>query len=307
MPPGLGGDAVPAVPDPSATVTEIDGRRLRLTHLDRVYYPETGWTKAAVLQYYLKAAPLLLPHLAGRPASFLRLPEGVAGERFWAKRVPPGAPDWLTTLEVEHRAETLRHVVVADLPTLLWAANLGALEIHVPQWRHDPEEHDRLIVDLDPGPGTTIVDCCTVALLARRELAADGLTAWPKTSGGKGLHLLVPLRPVPERAATDYARRLAARLRAHRPDLVVDRMDRSLRDGRVFVDWSQNSSAKTTAAPYSLRAGPTPAVSVPFTWTAVRNCRSPEDLRLTPEQVLARPRDPMAGLTDPGKAGELPG
>ncbi|MFB7665494.1 non-homologous end-joining DNA ligase [Kitasatospora sp. NPDC056138] len=295
-----------AAPDPTATVTEIEGRRLRLTHLDRVYYPGTGWTKAAALQYYLRIAPLLLPHLAGRPASFLRLPEGVTGEGFWAKRVPPGAPDWLTTLDVEHREETLRHVVVADLPTLLWVANLGALEIHVPQWRHTPAEHDRLIVDLDPGPGTTIVDCCAVALLARRELAADGLRAWPKTSGGKGLHLLVPLRPVPERAAADYARRLAARLRAHRPDLVVDRMDRSLRTGRVFVDWSQNSSAKTTAAPYSLRAGPRPAVSAPLTWTAVRNCRRPEDLWLTPEQVLARSRDPMSGLPTPAEAGELP-
>ncbi|MDH6576139.1 non-homologous end-joining DNA ligase [Kitasatospora sp. MAP5-34] len=296
---------MPAVSDPTATVTEIDGRRLRLTHLDRVLYPQTGWTKAAALRYYALVAPWLLPHLAGRPASFLRFPAGVDGQRFWAKNVPGGAPDWLTTLDVTHREGELRQVVVADLPTLLWAANLGALELHVPQWQHTPAEHDRLIIDLDPGPGTTLVDCCAVALLARRELRADGLTAWPKTSGGKGLHLLVPLRPAPERVATDYARQLAARLRAAHPELVVDRMDKSLRTGRVFVDWSQNSSAKTTAAPYSLRAGPRPGVSAPLTWTEVAACRSPDDLAYTPERVAARESDPMAGLTDPANLGEL--
>lgn len=295
-----------AAADPTATVTEIEGRRLRLTHLDRVLYPRTGWTKAAALQYYAQVAPRLLPHLADRPTSFLRFPAGVDGQQFWAKNVPPGAPDWLTTLDVTHREGEMRQVVVADLPTLLWAANLGALELHVPQWRHRPAEHDRLIIDLDPGPGTTLVNCCAVALLARRELEADGLGAWPKTSGGKGLHLLVPLRPAPERAATDYARRLAARLRAAHPELVVDRMDKSLRAGHVFVDWSQNASAKTTAAPYSLRAGATPGVSAPLDWSEVAACRDPDDLAFTPEQVAARSTDPMAALTDPAAWGELP-
>jgi len=297
---------VPSLSDPTETVTEIEGRRLRLTHLDKVLYPEAGWTKAAAVHYYAQVAPLLLPHLAGRPASFLRFPEGVEGQRFWAKRVPPGAPDWVTSLDVTHKEETIRHVVVADLPTLLWAANLGALELHVPQWQHDPAQHDRLIIDLDPGPGATVVDCCAVALLARKELQADGLTAWPKTSGVKGLHLLVPIRPAPEREATAYARRLAGRLRAANPALIVDRMDKSLRARRVFVDWSQNNSAKTTVAPYSLRAGPRPTVSAPVTWTAVRSCRRPEELVLTPEQVSARTRDPMADLTDPKKHGALP-
>ncbi|GAA2150836.1 non-homologous end-joining DNA ligase [Kitasatospora kazusensis] len=296
---------MPAVSDPTATVTEIEGRRLRLTHLDRVLYPETGWTKAAALRYYALVAPRLLPHLAGRPASFLRFPAGVDGPRFWAKNVPGGAPDWLTTLDVTHREGEMRQVVVADLPTLLWAANLGALELHVPQWRHTPAEHDRLVIDLDPGPGATLVDCCAVALLARRELAADGLTAWPKTSGAKGLHLLVPLRPAPERAAADYARGLAARLRAAHPELVVDRMDKALRAGRVFVDWSQNSSAKTTAAPYSLRAGRRPGVSAPLTWTEVAACRRPDDLAFTPERAARPGADPMAGLTDPANAGAL--
>ncbi|BFV60164.1 non-homologous end-joining DNA ligase [Kitasatospora sp. CMC57] len=292
---------------PEVTLTEVEGRRLRLTHLEKVLYPETGWTKAAAVHYYANIAPRLLPHLAGRPASFLRFPEGVQGQRFWAKRVPAGAPDWLSTLDVRHREETLRHVVVADLPTLVWAANLGALELHVPQWQSDPAEHDRLIIDLDPGPGASIVECCTVALAARRALAADGLTAWAKTSGSKGLHLLVPLRPTPEDLATGYARHLAMRLRKADPELVVDRMDKSLRRNKVFVDWSQNTSAKTTVAPYSIRAGDRPMVSTPVSWTAVRDCRRPEELEFTPEQVLGRRRDPMADLADPRHWGQLPG
>lgn len=297
---------MPEAPVPEVSLTEVEGRRLRLTHLDKTLYPGTGWTKAAAVHYYATVAPRLLPHLAGRPASFLRFPEGVQGQRFWAKRVPAGAPDWLTTLDVEHREETLRHVVVADLPTLVWAANLGALELHVPQWQYDPAEHDRLIIDLDPGPGTSIVDCCTVALAARRLLAADGLKSWAKTSGSKGLHLTVPLYPTPERAATGYARRLAMRLRTENPALVVDRMDKSLRRDRVFVDWSQNTSAKTTVAPYSLRAGDRPLVSTPVPWTAVLACRRPEELEFTPEQVLARRRDPMADLGEPRHRGRLP-
>ncbi|MER5636127.1 non-homologous end-joining DNA ligase [Kitasatospora sp. NPDC002227] len=291
--------------DPTATVTEIDGRRLKLTHLDRVLYPATGWTKAAALRYYALVAPLLLPHLAGRPASFLRFPAGVSEQRFWAKNVPQGAPEWLTTLQVTHREGEMEQVVVADLATLIWAANLGALELHVPQWRQDPAEHDRLVIDLDPGPGVTAVECCAVALLARELLVADGLTAWPKTSGAKGLHLLVPLRPTPARQVNDYARELAARLRRSHPQLVVDRMEKRLRAGRVFVDWSQNNSAKTTAAPYSLRAGDAPGVSTPLEWTELAACRRPEELVFTPEEVAQRSEDPWHGVLEEANWGEL--
>ncbi|WP_035792300.1 non-homologous end-joining DNA ligase [Kitasatospora mediocidica] len=297
------------MPDPNATVTEVDGRRLRLTHLERVLYPRTGFSKAAVLHYYAQVGPAMLPHLRDRPASFLRLPEGVEGERFWAKRVPPGAPDWVRGLDVEHHRETLHQVVVADLPTLLWAANLSCLEIHVPQWRLAPQTHDRLIVDLDPGPGTSVVQCCAVALAARELLAQDGLRAWPKTTGSKGLHLTVPLVETPADRVGDYARELARRLRLALPELVVDRMAKQLRAGRVFVDWSQNSSAKTTAAAYSLRAGAEPGVSTPLAWPEVESCGRPEELAFTPDHVTARVRehgDLQAALTEPATAGTLP-
>ncbi|PYC75862.1 ATP-dependent DNA ligase [Streptomyces tateyamensis] len=295
------------MPDPTATVTEVQGRRLRLTHLDRELYPGTGFTKAALLRYYTLVAPAMLPQLAGRPASFLRLPEGVTGQRFWAKRVPPGAPDWVPELTVTHRQEDLRQVVVADLPTLLWAANLGCLEIHTPQWRDDPARHDRLIVDLDPGEGTSVLECCVVALAARELLAADGLTAWPKTTGSKGLHLSVPLPPTPAEQVTGYARELARRLRRALPELVVDQMAKELRPGRVFVDWSQNNSAKNTVAAYSLRAGPTPTAATPVGWAELTACRRPGDLVFTPDQVTAR----LAGTGDlhaglPGSAAPLP-
>ncbi|MFE9423918.1 non-homologous end-joining DNA ligase [Kitasatospora sp. NPDC006697] len=297
------------MPDPTATVTEVAGRRLRLTHLDRVLYPGTGFTKAALLHYYTRVAPAMLRQLAGRPASFLRLPEGVDGQRFWAKRVPPGSPDWVPRLAVTHRTETMPQVVVDDLPTLLWAANLGCLEFHVPQWRTDPATHDRLIIDLDPGEGTGLLECCVVALTARHLLAEDGLTAFPKTTGSKGLHLSVPLQPAPAEAAGEYARALARRLRRALPELVVDQMAKELRPGRVFVDWSQNNSAKTTVAAYSLRARPAPAVSAPLGWPELAAARRPEDLVFTPDAVaqrLAADGDPHAGLADPGLAGRLP-
>ncbi|MFF7633419.1 non-homologous end-joining DNA ligase [Kitasatospora sp. NPDC008050] len=297
------------MPDPTATVTEVAGRRLRLTHLDRVLYPRTGYTKAAVLRYYTLVAPAMLPQLAGRPASFLRLPEGVEGQRFWAKRVPPGAPEWVAALLVNHGHETLRQTVVDDLPTLLWAANLGCLEFHVPQWRAEPRSHDRLIIDLDPGEGTSVVECCQVALAARELLAADGLRCWPKTTGSKGLHLSVPLLPTPAERVTRYARDLARRLRRALPELVVDQMAKQLRTGRVFVDWSQNNSAKTTVAAYSLRARPEPTVSAPLEWREVTECRRADQLVLTADQVARRLRetgDPHAGLADPAEAGELP-
>ncbi|WP_327070352.1 non-homologous end-joining DNA ligase [Kitasatospora sp. NBC_01302] len=297
------------MPDPTATVTEVAGRRLRLTHLDRVLYPRTGYTKAAVLRYYTLVAPAMLPQLAGRPASFLRLPEGVEGQHFWAKRVPPGAPAWVTALEVRHRQETMRQAVVADLPTLLWAANLGCLEFHVPQWRAEPDTHDRLIIDLDPGEGTSVVECCRVALAARELLAADGLDCWPKTTGSKGLHLSVPLVPAPAERVRHYARDLAGRLRRALPELVVDQMTKRLRTGRVFVDWSQNNSAKTTVAAYSLRARPEPTVSAPLDWREVTECRRPEQLVFTADQVVARltgTGDPHAGLNDPARAHQLP-
>ncbi|WP_034091950.1 non-homologous end-joining DNA ligase [Streptacidiphilus albus] len=293
------------------TVVEVDGHRLTLSHLDRLLYPATGTSKAAVLHYYARAAVAMLPHLAGRPASFLRCPEGVTGERFWAKNVPPGAPDWVTTADVAQHAKTMRQVVVADLATLTWAANLAALEMHVPQWTagKGPDAHDRLVVDLDPGEGCDVTHCCAVALRVRELLAADGLRAWAKTSGGKGLHLYAPVVDATAEQVGDYARRLAQRLEQDHPDTVVSRMAKALRPGKVFIDHSQNASSKTTACAYTLRATTRPAVSTPVSWEEVEDCVAAEQFAFTPEQVVERIDrygDLLAGLLDPAAAGRLP-
>lgn len=291
------------------TAVDVEGRRVVLTHLDRVLYPEAGFTKAAVLQYYSQVAPLLLPHLVNRPVSLLRCPEGVTGERFWAKRLPAGAPDWVRTLEVAGHKGAMHQPVITDLATLTWAANLNALEIHAPQWRTAPDRHDRLIIDLDPGEGTGMVHCCAAALAAKAELAEDGLDAWPKTSGSKGLHLVVPLRPAPAEQVNAYAKQVAQRLKSAYPELIVNRMNRDLRQGRVFVDWSQNASAKTTVVPYSLRALAAPTASTPLTWAEVAAAGEPGQLSFTADQVLdriARHGDLMAPLLDPDRWQDLP-
>ena len=291
------------------TVVDVDGRRVSLSHLDRVMYPGTGTTKAAVLHYYTQVAPVLLPHLAHRPASFLRCPEGVDGERFWAKSVPRGTPDWVPVLDVPLHTKVLRQVVVGDLPTLMWAGNLACLELHTPQWQHSPDLHDRLVVDLDPGEGTGMPHTCAAALAVREALAEDGLRAWPKTSGSKGLHLTAPLRPAPAEAVGAYARELARRLRVRYPQLITDTMHRDARSGLTFLDWSQNSSTKTTAAPYSLRALAAPTVSTPLSWQEVADCREPDGLRFTADQVVRRVEeqgDLMAPLLDPDTWQDLP-
>ncbi|GAB2622054.1 non-homologous end-joining DNA ligase [Streptomyces capparidis] len=291
---------------PQRTVTTVDGRRLVLTNLDKVLWPATGTTKAEALHYYARIAPVMLPHVRHRAASFLRFPDGVDGERFYTKQPPQGVPSWVPTVEVPASEGPRRHVSVDDLPSLMAMANLAALEIHVPQWCDgDPDTHDRLVVDLDPGPGVGMVECCRVALLLREELAEEGIEVWAKTSGAKGLHLYAPLDAWPAAPAVDRARDLARRLEAAHPDLVVHRMAKALRPGKVFVDWSQNASAKTTAAPYTLRARPEPAVSAPVGWDEVASCTRPEQLVFTPEQVVARAErhgDLLAGLLDPERA-----
>ncbi|MGA5702900.1 non-homologous end-joining DNA ligase [Peterkaempfera bronchialis] len=297
---------------PDRIATTVDGRPLALSNLEKVLWPATGFTKGEALHYYALAAPVLLPHLRRRPASFVRFPDGVEGERFYIKHPPPGLPDWAPTVEVSGKDGSRRQVVVDDVPTLMALANLGALELHVPQWTADggPDAHDRLVVDLDPGPGAGLPECCRVACLVREALAEDGLECWVKTSGSKGLHLYAPLVPAPGRLVSGYAKAVAQRLEADHPALVLSRMARHLRPGKVFVDWSQNASAKTTAAPYTLRARRTPTVSTPVTWEEVARCTRPEQLAFTPGQVLARVErdgDPFASLTDPARARPLPG
>ncbi|MEW1545276.1 non-homologous end-joining DNA ligase [Streptomyces tsukubensis] len=288
-------------------ITEVAGRRITLSNLDKVIHPATGTTKGELLHYYAVTADTMLPHLRDRPVSFLRYPDGPAGQRFFTKNPPPGTPSWVRTAAVPHSDDPgARQIVVDDLASLVWAANL-VVEFHTPQWRAGaPGIADRLVFDLDPGAPATVVECCEVALWLRGRLAADGLTAGVKTSGSKGLHLLVPLAPTPSSEVSAYAKQLATEGAEALPGLVVHRMTRALRPGKVFVDHSQNAAAKTTAAPYTLRARPEPAVSAPVTWEEVAERR---ELAFGFAEIgprLERYGDLLAPLLDPAAARPLP-
>ncbi|MFE5187132.1 non-homologous end-joining DNA ligase [Streptomyces sp. NPDC056628] len=290
-------------------ITEVEGRRLALSNLEKVLYPATGFTKGEVLHYYATTAPVLLPHLRDRPVSFLRYPDGPDGQLFFAKNVPPGTPGWVTTAEVPRVEGPARMVLVQDLASLMWAANL-VTEFHTPQWViAAPGEADRLVFDLDPGAPASVVECCEVALWLRERLAADGIEAYAKTSGSKGLHLSAAVRPVTSERATEYAKELAVEAERAMPRLVVHRMTKSLRPGKVFVDWSQNAARKTTAAPYTLRARAEPLVSAPVTWEEVAECSSPRSLTFLAPDLAPRLQDfgdLMAPLLDPKATTGLP-
>ena len=276
----------------------VGGRRLRVSNLDKVLYPATGFSKGEVIDYYTRVAPVLLPHLKNRPLTLKRYPHGVGGEFFYAKNVPAGAPSWVRTVKLpspgsSKNRDEVEYVVADELATLVWTANLAALELHAPMWRlnagHEPAPPDLMVFDLDPGAPATIVECCRVAELVRQVLDADGLSALPKTSGSKGLQLYVPLRPDrPWKDVHQYARRLAERLEHEHPELVVSSMKKALRGGKVLVDWSQNNAAKTTVVVYSLRARERPTVSTPVSWGEVESCRKPDDLVFLSGDVLER-------------------
>ncbi|WP_328978236.1 non-homologous end-joining DNA ligase [Streptomyces canus] len=290
-------------------ITEVEGRRLALSNLEKVLYPATGFTKGEVLHYYATTAEVLLPHLRDRPVSFLRYPDGPEGQVFFTKNVPPGTPDWVTTAEVPRSEGPARMVLVQDLASLMWAANL-VTEFHTHQWPiGTPDEADRLVLDLDPGPPATIVECCEVALWLRERLAADGVEAYPKTAGSKGLHLLAAVRGASSDQVSEYAKQLAVEAERAMPRLALHRMTRNLRPGKVFVDWSQNAARKTTATPYTLRARTRPLVSAPVTWTEVEKCGTPA--RLSFEAPDMGPRlqdygDLLAPLLDRERAAALP-
>jgi bifunctional non-homologous end joining protein LigD len=295
------------------STVEVDGRRLSLSNLDKVLYPD-GFSKGEVVDYYARIAPALLPHVVDRPMSFQRFPDGTDKKGFFAKNAPKGTPEWVRTVELPAPGssmdrETLDYVIVDDLPTLVWAANLAALELHVPQWTVGPRggvrEPDRLVLDLDPGEPATAVQCAEVALLLRELVEADGLRPLVKSSGSKGLQVYAAVQPVSDRRTSDYARHLAQRLEKSHPRLVVSQMRKDLRGGKVFVDWSQNNAAKTTVAPYALRARPEPWVSTPLSWAEVEACRSPEDVRFRAEQVLERVAE-LGDLFAPLLEGEAP-
>ena len=303
----------------STVPVEVDGRTLRLSNLDKVLYPDVGLTKGEVIHYYTEVAPVLLPHLSGRPLTVKRYPNGVDGPFFFEKNVSRGKPDWVRTVVLPAPGSTknrdeIEYVLVEDLATLVWLANLAALELHTPQWKVGPRGGvrgaDQLVLDLDPGPPATVVECCRVALLLRELLEADGLTPVAKTSGSKGLQVYAAVAETPAERTSEYAHELARRLEAEHPDLVVSRMTKSLRPNKVLVDWSQNNSAKTTVSVYSLRARPTATVSTPVTWDEVAATADGEaPLVFTHADVLERIADGdlFAPLLAPGRRPKLPG
>lgn len=281
----------------------IGGRRLRLSNLDKVLYPETGTTKGEVIDYYSRIAPRLLPHVAERPVTRKRWPDGVGtdsdpGEPFFAKALEPGAPAWVRRFPIDHSSGAKDYPLVDDLPTLVYLAQVASLELHVPQWRFssdgERQNPDRLVLDLDPGPGVGLAECAEVARWARVILQDIGLDPLPVTSGSKGIHLYAHLdgRQSSE-AASAIAKELARAIEADHPDLVVSQMSKSARPGRVFIDWSQNNGSKTTIAPYSLRGRSRPTVAAPRTWDELDD---PGLAHLLFDEVLERAGDPLAPL-----------
>jgi bifunctional non-homologous end joining protein LigD len=275
---------------------EVDGRPVSLTNLDRMIY-SNGVTKAEVVDYYLAVADVLLPHLADRPLTLVRYPEGVDAGGFFVKNAPAGTPGWVRTSRQTTSDGTIEHVVVDSRATLVWLANLSALELHIPLWKVRPEdgrgeqeraECDRLVVDLDPGRGAGIAECATLAMALREALADDGLAAVPKTTGGSGLHLMVPIRPAPVDPVVAYVRRLAEALAAAAPEMATSKIGEAHRSGRVLLDWRQNVYRATTVAPYSLRAGPEPTVSTPVTWDEIAAASAGMELQFGPDAVRKR-------------------
>jgi bifunctional non-homologous end joining protein LigD len=272
------------------TEVRIEGRRLRLSNLDKVLYPEAGFTKAQVVDYYARIGPVMLPHLAGRAVTLVRWPDGVDGPSFFEKRCPPHHPEWVRTARVD---EDLTQCLLDDLPSLVWVANLAALELHTLQARAaDPDHPTSMVFDLDPGAPADLVDCCRVGLELRGLLEELGLESVVKTSGSKGLHLAVPLNtPVNAGETKAFARALGGLLAQRDPRRVTVLMKKEQRGGRVFVDWSQNDRHKTTVCAYSLRARARPTVSMPLTWDEVSDAvdaGDPEVLAFDAAAALSR-------------------
>ncbi|RLV49864.1 ATP-dependent DNA ligase [Nocardioides mangrovicus] len=281
---------------------EVDGRTLKISNLDKVLYPRTGTTKGEVLHYYAQVAPVLLPHLADRAVTRIRWPHGVEESSFFEKNAPAGAPSWLRTAKVpttgsrsaSGQADTLRFPIVDGLAALTYLVNLASLELHVHQWtvgrNGQPRNPDRLVIDLDPGEGAGTGECAEVALIVRDRLAADGLTAYPVTSGSKGIHLYAAVdlgNPDDVRA---WVHEIAQELEKQHPALMLSSMTKSRRSGKVFLDWSQNAGSKTTVSPYSLRGRERPTVAAPRTWAEIEaGADDPLELeQLRYEEVLER-------------------
>ncbi|GAA3605554.1 hypothetical protein GCM10022199_06800 [Marihabitans asiaticum] len=278
------------MPDPQVTRVEVEGRRLRLTSLDKVMYPATETTKGELLSYYAGVGATLLAHLADRPVTRVRFPHGVEDASFFEKNVPSGAPSWLDRV----RLDDVTYPLVRDLAQLTYLVNLNSIELHVPQWRvidGEPVNPDRLVIDLDPGAPAGLHECAQVALLLRERLGALGMQLYPVTSGSKGMQLYAALGgDLTSAQVRDLAQQLAQEMTATRPDLVLWKMTKTLRPGKVFLDWSQNVAAKTTICPYSMRGREDPWVAAPRTWDEIEaGSEDPDALvQLDHTEVLAR-------------------
>jgi len=279
----------------NSPAVEVGGKRLNLSNLDKVLYRSTGFTKGQVIDYYARIAPALLPHLAGRPVTMKRYPDGVDGEYFYEKNAPKHRPDWVKTAPIwsRHNRRHINYLLVEDLPTLTWLANLASLEIHPSlALATDIDCPTMMVFDLDPGPPANIVQCAQVGLWLREIFEYWGLESFPKTSGSKGLQVYIPLNtPTTYDVTKPFAHALARLLEHDHPKMVVSDMKKELRKGKVLVDWSQNDEHKTTVSVYSLRARERPTISTPVTWEEVEQTLKKKDASLLvfeASQVLQR-------------------
>ncbi len=294
----------------SEVVTRVGDRTLTLTNLDKVLYPATGYTKAEVINYYLQIAPTMLPYITDRALTRLRFPDGIGNDRFsfYEKNAPMGTPSWVRRVQVGTSDGIIDYVVADDQPTLVWLANLAALELHVPQWtigsaksgragvvdlpELDPRRGEplanRVVVDLDPGAGMSIVESARAALIVAARMAEDGLIPVPQTSGSKGIQVYAAVAPARSKDVWSYVKHLNATLAKAYPDFFIATMSVEQRAGRIYVDYNQNLAARNTIAPYSMRGRELPSVATPVTWDELGGVRAADDLRFAPEQVLDR-------------------
>jgi len=293
-------------------VTRVGERTLTLTNLDKVLYPSVGFTKAEVIDYYVRVAPVMLPYIRDRVMTRLRFPDGVGPDRspFYEKNAPMGTPEWVRRVKVNTSDGIIDYLVADDEATVVWLANLAALEMHVPQWTvssatpadeivslPEREPHsgeplaDRVVVDLDPGAGMTIVDSARAALIVAAKLAEDGMIPIAQTSGSKGIQVYAAIAPTRSKSTWSYVKQLNGSLHKAQPDFFVAAVSVQQRAGRIYVDYNQNLAARNTIAPYSMRGRELPAVATPVTWDELGNVSGPDDLRFSPEDVLARVAD----------------
>jgi bifunctional non-homologous end joining protein LigD len=274
---------------------EVQGRQLKLSNLEKVLYPAAGFTKQQVIDYYVRIAPAMIPHLIGRALTRKRYPNGVDEEFFYEKNAPQHRPDWVKTAPIwsGRNRRTIHYILADDLPTLVWLANLAAIELHPSlAMAEDITSPTMMVFDLDPGPPANIVQCCQVGLWLREIFEHFDLRSFPKTSGSKGLQIYVPLNtPTTYESTKTFAHALAQLLEHDHPEMVVSDMKKQVRTGKVFVDWSQNDEHKTTVAVYSLRARERPTVSTPVSWEEVERSLKKKDANLLvfeAKQVVAR-------------------